>query len=403
MSPPRPEFTPSRETGLMYDHAQGSYLRAALVEERRGRGLRHVATDDWECDVTPTDFGPLTRDPDESEAGPGHAAALYRIAAGALGGRTPAREGALVLLELGYGTCTATVAATSLGKAEAAMKMAREFCPPADREDPDLVHVSFWAYGPSGPEQMIRRLHAPRWDDIRENYPLECRRQLERLMDDGFAPGRGGQLVLWHGNPGTGKTTALRALAQAWRGWARLHYITDPEHFFGEHSNYMLRVMLEAGEVPGPPTIRAKGEPPDEDDDPWRVLLLEDSGELLQRDARQETGQALSRFLNAVDGLIGQGLRVLTLVTTNEEVRSWHPAVTRHGRTLAQVEFPEFSADESSRWLRERGAEAAPLTCTLADLYAKLEEREDGRPHKRPVGFAAESEPLPDAAEVMGG
>ena len=50
-----------------------------------------------------------------------------------------------------------------------------------------------------------------------------------------------GQLLLWHGEPGTGKTYALRALAWEWRAWCRFHYVTDPERFFNE-ANYMLDV-----------------------------------------------------------------------------------------------------------------------------------------------------------------
>ena len=36
--------------------------------------------------------------------------------------------------------------------------------------------------------------------------------------------------------------------------------------------------------------------------------MLEDTGELLDPDAKTVIGQGLSRFLNVVDGLIGQGL-----------------------------------------------------------------------------------------------
>ncbi len=50
----------------------------------------------------------------------------------------------------------------------------------------------------------------------------------------------------------------------------------------------------------------------------WRCIIPEDTGELLAADARATNGQALSRFLNLADGLIGQGLNVLLLVTTNE-------------------------------------------------------------------------------------
>ena len=76
----------------------------------------------------------------------------------------------------------------------------------------------------------------------------------------------------------------------------------------------------------------------DDDDSGWRLLILEDTGELLALDARYQTGQGLSRLLNVVDGLIGQGLRVVVLVTTNEPLRHDPPGglpagpVRRSGR-----------------------------------------------------------------------
>src|SRR5205823_14584494 len=112
---------------------------------------------------------------------------------------------------------------------------------------------------------------------------------------------------------------------------------------------------------------------------PWRVLLLEDTGELLSADARELMGQGLSRFLNVVDGLIGQGLRVLALVTTNEEIRRLHPAVARPGRAAANVEFLPLSADESNAWLERHGVdERVQAASTLATLYARKEGVEPG-------------------------
>ena len=51
--------------------------------------------------------------------------------------------------------------------------------------------------------------------------------------------------MLWHGEAGTGKTFALRALAWQWRHWCDLHYIVDPDSFFGEHADYLMSVLLQ--------------------------------------------------------------------------------------------------------------------------------------------------------------
>ena len=88
-------------------------------------------------------------------------------------------------------------------------------------------------------------------------------------------------------------------------------------------------------------------------------------------------GQGLSRFLNLVDGLIGQGLRVLVLVTTNEEIRRLHPAVARPGRCAANIEFSPLSGEEAAEWLARHGVDdRSDGPRTLASLYARLEGRD---------------------------
>jgi hypothetical protein len=118
----------------------------------------------------------------------------------------------------------------------------------------------------------------------------------------------------------------------------------------------------------------------------WRLLVLEDTGELLTPDAKTVIGQGLSRFLNVVDGLIGQGLRVLVLVTTNEEIRKLHPAVARPGRCAANIAFSPLSHEEASAWLSGRGADATvDGAATIASLYALADD--DGAQPKQSVGF----------------
>jgi len=98
------------------------------------------------------------------------------------------------------------------------------------------------------------------------------------------------------------------------------------------------------------------------------------------------SARGLSRFLNVVDGLIGQGLRVLVLVTTNEEIGTLHPAVARPGRSAANIAFPPLTREEAKAWLERHGVDsAAPSPPTLASLYALLEGREAA--DTRVVGF----------------
>ncbi len=84
--------------------------------------------------------------------------------------------------------------------------------------------------------------------------------------------------------------------------------------------------------------------------------------------------------------MIGQGLRVLVLVTTNETLRSLHPAVSRPGRCASQIEFTAFTSEEAADWLEAYGSDVSPRAGTLATLYALESGLEP--PEPRPVGFA---------------
>lgn len=293
-------------------------------------------------------------------------------------------EGCLVRLNVEHGSVYLTVAGPDDGAALAVMQSIQKQLPATIAED-GVVPITFWSYGPHGPRQQSRSIDVPTWAELDGNYAARVAGALGQMMDGEFRPAVGGQLMLWQGVPGTGKTWALRALTWEWRSWANFHYVTDPENFFGRHADYMLDVILGGDEQPV--MVGADGREELTPDQKWKVLILEDSGELIAADAKSQVGQGLARLLNVVDGLIGQGLKLLVLVTTNEEVKGLHPAITRPGRCAAQIMFDRLDAAESEAWLEAHELlSAEPKSRSIAELFA-LRDQARIETIKPPIGF----------------
>lgn len=183
------------------------------------------------------------------------------------------------------------------------------------------------------------------WSEVRTNYTEEVQHALDLLVGHEPDIGEARRLLLWHGAPGTGKTTAIRALLDAWREWADGVIVTDPEALLND-GRYLRRTVLD-----------------NDEDDRWQLIVLEDAETLLHKGSG---GRGMATLLNLCDGLLGQGLRCLFLITTNEPLAAVHPALVRPGRCLSRLEFGPLPAAQVSRLLGR--PVASPMT--LAEVLA---------------------------------
>lgn len=184
----------------------------------------------------------------------------------------------------------------------------------------------------------------PTWAQVQGHYSPAVHAALSELVAHRHAASEARRLMLWHGEPGTGKTTAIRALLHSWQEWTEAVVVTDPESLLSS-GKYLRRVMLDS-----------------DDGDKWQVVVLEDAESLLHKSG----GKGMAKLLNLCDGLLGQGLRCLFLITTNEPLQAVHPALVRPGRCLSRIEFDRLPASQAAGLL----SRPVDRDMTLAEVMA---------------------------------
>ena len=294
-------------------------------------------------------------------------------------------SGVMIELDLdiqeGGNSYSFTLAANSTEEIDALEKKIIETLPIVEDDDSGKISMSFSYFSETnGATDKRRKIDTPLWNNIRDNYPCDVATKLDQLTATEI-PTTSGKMILFHGSPGTGKTHAIRALVRKWAPWCKSSYIVDPESFFSSPS-YMFEMVLDSEEDEHESFMERIGYEfsdniPDDNKKKWSLFIVEDVDELISSDAKQRTGQSLSRLLNLVDGLVGQGLQIIFLMTTNEPINKIHPALARPGRCLANIEFKPLSAEESIEWCNNHNLDSSDIKKpqSIAELYSRLNNK----------------------------
>lgn len=203
-------------------------------------------------------------------------------------------------------------------------------CKPSLEGNRARVGMLNFAYGnltveriPVTSEQTIAR------DQVNLFYGDSMSDWLDDWMQE-LASRRYGLTVLT-GEPGTGKTTLLRSLAQ-WLAGTHMFYFMPASRF----------ASVDSGEIV---TFWA-----DENRNSHlrKILILEDAESvLLRRD--EDNREKVATLLNLTDGMLGDALGLHVVCTLNSDLTDIDPALLRPGRLVAHRDFELLTEDEASR------------------------------------------------------
>ena len=110
-----------------------------------------------------------------------------------------------------------------------------------ETEDENKINLSLSYYVSGSPFSHETIIDVPKWENIKDNYHPSTAKHFEKLLHTNANIGSG-KLIIIHGEPGTGKTYAIRSLLREWKKVIKCYYIMDVENFFNIPS-YLLSLI----------------------------------------------------------------------------------------------------------------------------------------------------------------
>ena len=214
--------------------------------------------------------------------------------------------------------------------------------------------------------------------NIEDNYSKEFNNFVPEKMDE-FIKGDSGGIVIFRGEPGTGKSSYCKHLIMKYSNEADFLIVSqdtilsNPEGF---------RTFLISGGIDTVCSDKPKKQ----------IFLIEDCEKLLvERDSvsGNSTSIILSDILNYSDGIVGDLVQSKFIFTFNTNLSKVDKALLRKGRMKLNYEFKKLKGEDLDNLLNKLGKTVSEDTkrsgMSLADIY-NLEE-ESYIEDKRRIGF----------------
>ena len=157
-------------------------------------------------------------------------------------------------------------------------------------------------------------------------------------------------IVILHGPPGTGKTHLIRAILTECID-TRSPIVCNPPLKFLNEMGLLTNAMTRFNSS---------------------LIVLEDLGDVLTKDAPVDHVQVNSNLLNVTDGLLSLLSDSVVLMSFNTKIKDINEAITRPGRCLANIHVGKLDVEQAANILQTDGIEDAHLSkteYTLAEIY----------------------------------
>lgn len=198
-------------------------------------------------------------------------------------------------------------------------------------------------------EQTLKSFDISIEDNYCDDIPYE--RMVDILSGDDKA------LLLFYGEPGTGKSTIIRKLI----GEVEKRFILMDPSIITTISDLQFVSFLSENKN--------------------TVIVLEDCEKLLK--SREDgINNTIGTILNLTDGIVGDSFGVKFICTFNSDIDNIDKALLRKGRLSMKYEFKKLPLEKAKKIYPE-----AVEDMTLADAYFAIEENDFSKEEKKNIGF----------------